>query len=162
MKVYGEFLFHINDLKKMLKENLFKNYRLKANGEKVYFDPNLNKIEPLPVALKPLERYLNWLENADETIDTPTQVPDEWKNFGSYGYELIKKNIGKIKCLACNSYVEEPDCKNESFDVIDIHIYESIRCKAGHRLYMCFSAHLHMPNRNSNMIANAKLRQLNK
>lgn len=145
MKVYGEFLFHVNDLKKILKKSLLRNYRLKANGEKVYFDPNLNKVEPLPAALNTSEPYLNWLENADETIDIPTQVPDEWKYFGSYGYELIKKNTGKIKCLVCNSYVEKPDCTNESIYAGDIHVYERIRCSVGHRLYMCFSEHYSMP-----------------
>ncbi len=128
-ETFGEFTFSSVDLEKATVATLQENPHLANDHESA---------------------ILNWLRQRNDSIKTPTAVPEAWWRFQFIADDELRAGRGKISCLKCNTQIpdrllrQQDDCGNVGWN------FDRLICPAGHPLLAFGSVHLSVrPRENS-------------
>lgn len=122
-KTYGEFIFKADDVKLNLIEHLQETPYLEKDNEGA---------------------ILNWLNQRDESLSEPTDVPKAWWRFQFVADDLVRSGNGTVYCLQCDKeikkehFVIDDDCGKPGWN------FNNLACPSGHNLLVVESMHLYM------------------
>ena len=126
VETFGEFTFSSVDLEKATVATLQENPHLAKDHEGA---------------------ILNWLRQRDDSIKTPTDVPEAWWRFQFIANAELRDGRGDIFCLKCNTQIpdtllrQQDDCGNAGWNS------DRLICPHGHPLLAFQSVHLSVPPR---------------
>lgn len=122
-ETFGKFIFHSDDVEKILENRLRNNPHL-VNGHE--------------------GAVLNWLKHRDESLIEPTFVPDAWYQFDFVADDMLRNGLGEIYCLKCN----KPIVNNQMLQKDDHGKpgwnFHRLICPNEHPLLVVEWVHLHM------------------
>lgn len=122
-ETYGEFIFKATDVKLYLMESLQGAPDSEGDNERT---------------------ILSWVNQRDESLSEPTDVPKAWWLFKHVADDLVRSGKGTVYCLKCDKEI-----KKEHFVIDDDHgirgwNFNRLSCPNGHDLLVIETIHLYM------------------
>lgn len=121
VETFGEFTFNSADLEKALVAKLQEHPHLADDHEGA---------------------ILNWLRQRDDSIKTPTDVPDAWHRFQFIADDELRAGRGKSFCLKCNDQIPGIGLREEDDHGIPGWNFDRLLCQQGHPLLVVESVHI--------------------
>ena len=125
-ETFGEFTFNSVDLERATIATLQEN-------------PNLAKEHEGAI--------LNWLRQRDDSIKTPTAVPEAWWRFQFIADDELRAGRGEIYCLKCNTQIPDRLLRKQDDGGNAGWNFDRLICPAGHPLLDFESVHLSVRTR---------------
>lgn len=122
-ETFGEFTFRSVDIEEALVDKLCKNPHLKNNQEGM---------------------ILNWLQQRDDSITTPTLVPEKWSRFQFIADNVLRNGFGEVHCLKCNKQIPKSQLLEKDDQGVPGWNFNRLVCPNDHQLLVVENAHLLM------------------
>ena len=120
----GGFIFDRKDVEEHLREKLIEN-------------PNLHHSHEGAI--------LNWVsQDSDSHLSEPTSVPKAWRRFEYVANELIKKSVGEIRCLTCQTDYSPDQLTSDNDQGQPGWNFDRQLCPKGHLLLITRNMHIYM------------------
>jgi hypothetical protein len=120
-ETYGEFLFPTTDVERFLNKKLKKNQRHSVSDEAI---------------------ILNWIQNRNDNVEEPTDVPKVLSKFHFFAYNLVRDGCATIRCLKCGVCIERNDIVIKDAGAKLGWNSDLITCPQGHNLLVIRRRHV--------------------
>jgi hypothetical protein len=122
----GEFTFQSADVEKVILDKLREHPHLAKNH---------------------VGSVLKWLQQRDDSIYSPTVIPDQWWEFHSIADDLLRSGHGEIRCLSCNQHVPNTLLRQNDLSGQPGWNFNQLSCPRGHTLLRVETMHIFVGSR---------------
>jgi hypothetical protein len=120
---YGEFIFNSVDIENALTRRLSEHPNLLKNDEGA---------------------ILKWLRGRDDSISTPTSVPEGWSRFQFIADDVLRNGYGDIRCVICNKRIHKCDVVLKDDHGLPGWNFNRLLCPNNHQLLVVRMRHILM------------------
>ena len=108
----------------------------------------LDKLREHPhLAKNQVGSVLKWLQQRDDSIESPTAIPDQWWDFHGIADDLLRSGHGEIHCLSCNQKVPNIMPQKNDINSQPGWNFNQLSCPRGHTLLRVETMHIFVGSR---------------